>query len=61
MLESAQTPPLDGLQCARLDKKNAAAETVVLTVPVAAGKYELLQLPYSRYEEEIVKIKEELQ
>ncbi len=61
VLESAQTPPLDGLQCARLDKKNAAAETVVLTVPVAAGKYELLQLPYSRYEEEIVKIKEELQ
>lgn len=34
---------------ALLDKKNTKRGSVVLTVPVAAGKYELLELPYEEY------------
>ncbi len=50
-LEGGGMPPL-ALENARLDKKNTSAD-VTLAVPVAAGKYELLRLPFAQYEREV--------
>lgn len=58
-LEAEALPPLTALS-ARFDKKNTAEGRVTLTVPVAAQKYELLELPFAQYEEELKKIGEEL-
>ncbi len=43
----------EGKQAARaalFDKKNTRAEEVVLTVPAARGKYEILRMPFESYE-----------
>ncbi len=58
-LENGKMPPL-GLSGALLDKKNTAADCVTLCVPVAAGKYEILELPFAQYEREIGEIAEEI-
>lgn len=53
-------PTVRDARAALLDKKNTAADTVTLTVPVAAGIYRLLELPFARYEEELGAIGREL-
>lgn len=45
---------------AKLDKKNTQAATIALTVPVARGKFALLELPFAVYCDELVRIQEEL-
>ncbi len=59
VLEGGERPPLD-LRKALLDKKNTSSGAVTLAVPVAAGQFEILELPFARYEEEIGRIAEEL-
>ncbi len=51
-LGEEKMPPLD-LKGALLDKKNGAGDGVTLAVPVAAGEYELLRLPFGQYAREI--------
>ena len=58
-LEGGKMPPLE-LESALLDKKNTASGEVTLAVPVAAGAFEILQLPFAQYQAEIMKIAEEL-
>ncbi len=56
-----ETLPRMRVEGALLDKKNTAAEEVTLSVPVAAGKYEILRLPFAEYERELREIGEALQ
>jgi hypothetical protein len=46
---------------AKLDKKNAISESVVITAPVAKGEYALLEIPYAEYARELREIRERLQ
>lgn len=59
VLGSGERPPLD-LRKALLDKKNTSPGNVTLAVPVAAGAFEILELPFAQYQAEIVEIAEEL-
>ncbi len=59
VLGEAAPPPLEAAR-ALLDKKNTAADRVTLTVPVAAEKYEILELPYPQYAAELKALGEEL-
>ena len=45
----ALPPAKDAARLARLDKKNASPDEVVLTVPVRKGEYRLLTLGYDEY------------
>ncbi len=59
VLGRGERPPFDA-SLARMDKKNTAADRVTLTVPVAAEKYELLELPAAQYGREAAEILGEL-
>lgn len=59
-----ELPPLPDLEGARsaalLDKKNRSAGKTVLTVPCAAGEYQILELPIDVYVQLLKEIAEEL-
>ncbi len=62
-LAGAEKPALDAAKAARLallDKKNAREGEIVCTVPVAAGEYRMLSLPFEEYVREFKEIWEEL-
>lgn len=59
-LENGEVPSVAGARLALHDKKNTAAGKVVLTVPVAPEKYELMELSSEQYERELKEIAEEL-
>lgn len=54
-------PDLEGAaRLALLDKKNTEKDNVVVTVPTAKGRYELIGLPFATYARELREIGEEL-
>ena len=59
-----EMPPLpdakDAARLARMDKKNRDADEVVLTVPVARGRYALVTLGYDAYAAALARIRERL-
>lgn len=52
--------PAEAARLALLDKKNVSSRSVVLTVPVRRGEYQLLELPFELYARELEEIGREL-
>ena len=50
----------EAAKSALFDKKNISSDKVVVTAPVSAGKYQILELPFAEYAELLGQIRREL-